>query len=198
MLAALVTIAALAPQHEHPLLWQAYANCPLNANPDAAVLYRLFEIEEAFEFPEHARGLLSAAACHESAYRVDPGRGDRGRSVGMFQWQAWAKSRIELGALTVPEDDPRLDWQAAAMFWASHYKRQIGFVERSCKKLNGYAVMEEMLAASAALTAVRPPICTKRLGQKCVRFKPWCAIKGRLETRHWKRLSVWKNANSGV
>lgn len=147
-------------------------------------------------------GLLVAAWCNEKRYRLTTSCGDDDKSCGIVQFQGWAKKRIravqmELVARSgrpVPKGDPRYDYQAASRFWARHVKSFLPKALKLCKRgsqatWRGYDTQNEMVWASAAVTAVR----TK--SQKGVR----CAWKGRpSESAHWRIRREWHRAAQSV
>lgn len=169
----------------------ASEHCRQNRSPPTAVLRGLLRIEAELGLPNHARGISLAAACRESAFRADPGLGDRGRSAGMFQFMAWAKRRIK-GAKT---RDPRLDWKASARYWISHLIRQRSRVSKHCKGRRGYETRRDMILASSNATAVRSPKCTQRKPNgRCTARVPRCARLGsRSETSHMRTWRRWRD-----
>lgn len=171
----------------------ALAHCPHNRTPDRRILEGLIAIEKEAGLPAAARGLLLAAACRESGFRAHPGYGDNGMSAGMFQFASWAKKRIRRHRTPGYRGDVRLDWRAAARFWAHHVAKQVKSVRAYCKGSRGYKSHESMVWASANTSAVRAPSCkSRRADGRCTSWVPRCARRGRRsETLHWKTRHSW-------
>ena len=161
--------------------------CYANYKPDPKVVDHLLRIEQAAGFPDAARGLLVAAACNESGFQADA-MGDwydirtrkrcknntpgcLPKSLGMLQFQGWAKKRIR--RFSTSKDDPRFDWVASATYWSRHVARQVPRVIREC----GYPNVADIWRA-AHKTAITRPKCGRyrhRNGkQVCVKRIPHC------------------------
>jgi len=168
-------------------------SCPHNKKPDRAIVEELIAIEKEAGFPSAARGLLVAAACQESGIRPNPGKGDGGMSIGMFQFAGWAKKSIRKYATPGHKGDIRLDWRASARFWSRHVARQYGRVYKHCKGYRGYRSKLAMRWASANATAVRYPLCARRrLDGRCIAWSPRCSKRGTgKETLHWRTRARW-------
>lgn len=171
-----IMLASGAPDaSDEEWVTMAMTQCHTNASPSESVIRELTSIEATEGLPG---GLLLAAACNESGYRADPGRGDSGRAVGMFQLWPWASRHVD-----------RLDWRSSARFWAGRVVRNFRRAKSYCKGRRGYRSRLEQWWASAAVTAVRAP---KRENGKLV---PRCAWKGsRGESIHWKIRRAWERA----
>lgn len=166
---------------------EANAICPLNKKPDPKIVKRLLEIGKPL--PKY---LVLAAACNESAIIPNPGKGDGGKAVGMFQFHPWAKKYIKKYSKKQLKD-PRLDWEASALYYVSHNIRQLPRVRKYCKGKGKYTTRSLYLFASANKTAIRFPKCLKRnQNNKCIKRVPRCSYKGG-ETKHWKMMVRIKN-----
>jgi len=188
-LGALVGLLISEAAHADP----AINSCPNRYARDVPrdVIAALWRIDREI-LPPTARGLVLAAACNESGYRAAGKCGDGGRSCGMFQFMRWTIPALRrLGA---KGPDPRLDWRAAARFYAAHVARQAPRVRRYCRGRRGYATRAAMVWASAVQTATRAPKCAARnVAGRCIRRVPRCARRGsRFETLHWQRLRAWR------
>ncbi len=205
LLVSVVVVAA------PPIQGPAMTQCPTNAKPSSQVVATLLRVEVEERVPKLARGILLAAACLESAYRADPGCGDRGASCGMFQFQGWARRwiravQLETGLGTA---DPRLDYEASARYYWRHLIAQLPAVRRHCRGYGGYATRLDYVLASAATTASRHPRCARRgyrcaarvkgrcvrheTRLRCVKRVPRCARRGtKGESNHWRLLQRWR------
>ena len=185
------------------MLTRAVTMCPLNHRPieeQQARLEELLRIEAEERVPGFARGILLAAACRESAYKLRPACGDAGASCGVLQLSGHHRRRLRsMGAVG---DDPRSDWRAAARYWLRHLKRQLPRVA-ACEGRGGYATRAEMLWASANKTATWRAKCAKRkctrrahtgacVRSVCVKLAPRCSRRQQgWETKHWRLLRAW-------
>lgn len=190
------------------MVQQALTNCPNRRHPDERLVRGLFELEAEADMPDVTRGLLAAAACHESSFHPAGKCGDGGTSCGLLQFKGWAKRGIrKMGATG---DDPRLDWKAAARYWLKRVKRAYRMARRDCRGRGGYRTRQAYLWASANKTATWSPKCGRRIAispensrSRCVRFVARCSTpwNGRSaqrgETKHWWRLRLWKRAARG-
>jgi|TARA_R100000008_G_scaffold86449_1_gene79598 hypothetical protein len=101
---------------------------------DPELLEKLMMIEIKHGVPPELRGMLMAAACHESGYNPNA-EGDhkfdkRGRpkAIGMFQmWPWWTRAKPIGYAID------RTDPLASAEAFMAHIKRQIPKVKKRCK-----------------------------------------------------------------
>ncbi len=195
---ALLTAAPAAASSDLALLIEAAkTQCPLNHSPDGELVEALFSLEDRVGLASAARGRLAAAAWQEAAYSPDPGAGDGGASIGIVQFQGWARSGIRaiqnaahwLGGRPVPPGDPRLDWEAAGLYWLTRVQRSYDEVRTYCRGRRGYRTRAFQLWASANLTAVRSP---KYVDGRRV---PRCARRGSRvsETKHIRRLRSWRS-----
>lgn len=223
MIAVLVAVSLLVSTgdeltDEYERVWSvAVDRCPLNKRPTEEQQMRLRElllIEQREGVPKVARGLLAAAACHESAYLLRVSCGDGGRSCGMLQLSPSHNKRLrKFGAVG---RDPRSDWRAVARYWLWLVRRQLPRVTRDCVGRGGYDTREEYLWASANKTATwryacgRWGRCIERDdGGTCTRkacvsqaarcsIPPWRWRRSgkhrRQETKHWARVRDWRSA----
>lgn len=205
LLTALVIQAAPLP--DEALIQQALTNCPNRRRPNEELVRRLFAIEAEANLPAVARGLLAAAACHESSYNPQVHCGDGGKSCGLVQLHGSHSKRLrKLGA---KGDDPRTDWPVATRYWLKRLKRGYRLAKRDCRGRGGYRSREAYLWASANKTATWRPKCgqhrcTRRIDETgpclrrvCVRLlarcsTPWNGRSAqRAETKHWWRKRIW-------
>ena len=91
-----------------------------------AILGELVEIEKTIPIPSSARGIILAAACMESGYRVRPRCGDKGKSCGMFQVRTWLSKRYAVD---------RYDYKGVARALLTHILRSTGKAKRKCGRL---------------------------------------------------------------
>ncbi len=181
----------------------------------AEVARQLLEVERREGLPE---GLLVAAAYEESNCGTATRCGDNERSCGVVQFMGWAIPGIRDVALeldvAVP-DDPRYHVVASATYWSRRVLRGRAYAltgappgvkprpSLACRGRAGYATLGERLWSSANLTAVRAPRCVveeclerdEQLGcsrKRCRLWGPRCAVRGRYETNHWRRLRRWR------
>jgi len=168
-----------------------------------AMVRELFAIEKAEGLPP---GLIAAAAFCESSCRPEIHCGDGGRSCGLLQLSGAHKRKAAQVYREIhgepPKGDPRRDWRTAATYWARRVIRGRRKAEQWCRGRRGYASREDMLWASANLTATWRPKCAKRkcvqrdhAGCKrfvCTQFAARCARRGRYETEHFRMLRSWR------
>jgi len=144
--------------------------------PDRALLEDMLLYERNFGVPDAMRGMVLAAACHESGLNPDA-EGDhkfskRGRSkaIGILQQWAWWEGPV----YRIDRRDPR----QAARAWIAHVHRQIEKVRKPCGLTQDH--QRESLWRVAWVTAVYAP-----------KKDPRCFFKRR-EHRHFKRLKKWR------
>jgi hypothetical protein len=89
------------------------------------ILSDLAQVEKPLPIPESARGILWAAACMESGYRVRPRCGDKGKSCGMFQVRKWLTRRYKVDAY---------DYTGVARALLTQVLRSDGKVRRKCPR----------------------------------------------------------------
>jgi hypothetical protein len=113
------------PSYEE-LVLEARSGCK-RAKPqrDTTKLRALVDIERSLKIPHHARGILLAAACMESGYRVKPRCGDKGKSCGMFQVRTWLSKRYKVD---------RYDYKGVARALLTQVLRSLGKARRKCGK----------------------------------------------------------------
>jgi len=144
---------------------------------DRALLRDLLRFEEEYKVPRRLRGMVLAAACHESGF--NPGsEGDhkfstRGKpkAIGILQqWEWWTTSPWG------PKIDRRNPRQAARA-WVAHVVKQVPKVRKDCHL--GRPSMEDRLWKVAWLTAIRRPSKIPRCYQT---------------SQHWKRFVSWRKS----
>tara|TARA_R110002074_G_scaffold41457_9_gene109876 strand:- start:1859 stop:2623 length:765 start_codon:yes stop_codon:yes gene_type:complete len=123
----------------------------MHAN-DEQLLRRLLDIEKSFGVPSSLRGILLAAACHESGYnpqalgdrKFDKNR--RPRAQGLFQmWKWWEK------AYGIDRTDP----YRSASAYMTHVVKKLKKVKRQCDQRLVRKDKNAWLIAWA--TAIRSP-----------------------------------------
>jgi len=188
---ALVFLASLATSNAAPhsipgvsdeiyeryylLIDQATYNCPNVKNPDRVnvkLLWDLAKIENGFSPPSKMRGMLLAAACHESGYNPNA-KGDRkfskkrkAMAIGLLQFWPWAKKYID-----------RRDALQSAEFWMQRIVRQLPSINRQCKGWRFKSRTRRWLAAWTK--AVRAP----KKGGRCYE-----------KVKHYRLLKRWHRA----
>lgn len=113
-----------------PIVDEAIYNCPY-AKPEKVnvnLLWDLVKIEAKYNPPKSLRGMLLAAACHESGYRPNAlgdftKRTRRPRAKGIVQQWKW----VEKYGVN------RFNPHQAADFWMKHVVRQLKSVKRKCR-----------------------------------------------------------------
>lgn len=128
---------------------EAIFNCPwakqINKDKEE-VVSTLIEIEKQYNLPPELKGMLVAAACHESGYETEA-KGDyrkkKPKALGLFQmWPWWEKT------YKVDRKNP----EASAIAYMEHIKKMHEKVSRQCKIKSP---VKKWLAAWA--TAIRAP-----------------------------------------
>jgi hypothetical protein len=196
-----------APIPDEALIQQALTDCPNRRRPNEELVRRLFEIEAEAKLPPVTRGLLAAAACHESSYNPNVHCGDDGASCGLVQLHG--SHRKGLRRMGATGDDPRTDWPVATRYWLQRLKRGHRLAKRDCPGRGGYASRRAYLWASANKTATWRPKCGKSkcvdriattgscLRRVCTRLVARCSTpwngksQHRAETKHWWRRRLW-------
>ena len=147
---------------------QAIFNCRF-ATPskvDEDLLWQLLKIEDKYNVPDSLRGMLLAAACHESGYNPNA-KGDRKFSkskrkpmaIGLFQmWSWWESKRRGYGI-------NRRDPIQSANAYMQHITRHLKTVKRRCR---GYKLKsrEKKRWLAAWATAIRAPKAGGRCGER--------------------------------
>tara|TARA_B100000131_G_scaffold46985_1_gene41697 strand:+ start:1029 stop:1604 length:576 start_codon:yes stop_codon:yes gene_type:complete len=151
---------------------QATFNCPRIRNPEKVnqkLLWELVNIEREFNVPPVYRGMLLAAACHESGYNPNA-KGDRKfskkrkpKAIGLLQFWKWAEKYID-----------RTNPIESARFWMKRIKRQIPFIKKKCRWRS-----EKRIWLAAWVTAIRYPKKSGRCYEK---------------PKHYYQLKKWKKA----
>ena len=111
---------------ERQIIDRAY-RCPNSRNPDPFYLWRLLEHEERAGIPGDLRGLVLAAACHESGFSPRA-LGDcygtkKCRARGVLQLWRWWERRYNVN---------RSDPDQSAEAWLYHVVRQVPKARRIC------------------------------------------------------------------
>ena len=152
-----ITVQAITYDEIHD---QAVFNCPF-AKPSTnkqKIIEQLIEVEKKHNLPVELRGMLLAAACHESGYNTKA-EGDRKFSKlkkpmakGLFQmWPWWEKTyKIDRGST-----------QQAADAYLKHVKKMIPKVKRACKTRS-----DKKTWLTAWATAIRAPKKDGRCGEQ--------------------------------
>jgi len=148
---------------------------PVSVDLDRDLLRDILRYEEEFDVPPEMRGMVLAAACHESGLQADS-EGDHSfskdgtpKAIGILQqWPWWETSpwgpRIN-----------RRDPQEAARAWLAHLVDQIPKVRKPCRLRR--ASKRERLWVVAWVTAVRAPAKNPRCRQS---------------PKHWRRFKRWR------
>ena len=137
------------------LLDEAVFNCKYRklGKIDHNLLDKLIEIEKKYSPPPELKGLILAAACHESGYNPQA-RGDHrfsksgkvAKAHGLFQmWPWWEHPRRGYG---INRSDP----MQSADAWMKHIVKQIKHVKKSCKYRT-----EKKIWIAAWVRAIRAP-----------------------------------------
>jgi len=138
---------------------EALFNCPF-ANPDSRkgkIISVLIEVEKSYGLPASLKGMLLAAACHESGYNPKA-KGDhkfsknkRPLAIGLFQmWPWWER------AYNIDRSKPK----ESANAYLKHVKSKIQKVKYSCKYRS-----EKKTWLVAWATAIRAPKKGGRCGE---------------------------------
>ena len=141
---------------------EAIYNCK-HANPNTVnekLIWKLIEIEKKYNLPNSLRGLLLAAACHESGYNTKA-LGDRkfskkgkAMAVGLFQMWPWWEKRYKIN---------RSDAEASAHAYLTHVVRQLKGTKKRCKYSRK---QERKLWLASWATAIRAPKKDGRCGER--------------------------------
>jgi hypothetical protein len=138
----------------------ALFDCPYSAPAEKKqkILSTLIDIERSHDLPPSLRGMLLAAACHESGYNPKA-KGDRKfsknnkpKAIGLFQmWPWWEK------AYKIDRRNP----EQSAEAYLQHVKSKIEKVKYACR----YRSVERTWL-SAWATAIRAPKKSGRCGER--------------------------------
>jgi len=154
------------PIQDDEIIYEALNNCR-NANRkrtrvnrrarEEALLLRLLEIEKSYGVPNSLRGMLLAAACHESGYNPNA-LGDRKFSKsrkamahGLFQMWPWWE-RVYHVNRTHPIQ--------SAHAYMKHIVRQTSKVRKNCGKRHSKNIRKRWI--TGWVTAIRSPKATGR------------------------------------
>jgi hypothetical protein len=150
--------------------------------PDRTLLLEMLRYEEEFNVPLELRGMVLAAACHESGFTPDI-EGDHRfskdkktpKAIGILQqWPWWETSPW---GPKINRRNPR----QAARAWVAHVVKQVPKVRRNCRLKR--LTQEDRLWKVSWLTAIRSPSKTPRCFQS---------------SQHWKRFVRWRKSWAGV
>ena len=143
--------------------------------PDWELLRDMLLFEREFNVPDAMRGMVLAAACHESGFNPlaegDHGFSKRGRpvAIGILQQWPWWEGRV----YRINRRDPR----QAAHAWVAHVHRQMLKVRKPCRLTRER--QQTQLWQVAWVTAVRAPAKQPRCSQT---------------PKHYRRLKRWKKS----
>ena len=163
-----VHTARSASFSDDEIIWQALSNCKYASSRrrgetlpayearranEEAVLRELLEIEKRHGVPDSLRGMLLAAACHESGYNR-LARGDRKFSKnkkrylakGLFQMWPWWERAYKIKRTNVNQ---------SANAYLTHIKKQTLKVRRVCGKRIASSEKKKWIVGWA--TAIRAP-----------------------------------------
>jgi hypothetical protein len=136
---------------------QAIYNCP-KISPekvDSTLLWELVKIEAKYKPPKRLRGMLLAAACHESKYNPkavgDFTKKRKPRAEGIVQQWRW----VEKYGVN------RFNPDQASDFWMKHITSQLKSVKRECKFRS-----KTRLWIAAWVKAIRYPKASGRCYEK--------------------------------
>jgi hypothetical protein len=152
-----------APIAYYELAEVAIENCK-NASPmhiDEDLIWTLVEIEKKYNLPPSLRGMLLAAACHESGFNPNA-EGDRkfskhGRpmAIGLFQMWKWWEKKYKID---------RRDPSESAEAYMKHVNKQLKKVKKMCRyRTPG---QQKGLWLSSWATAIRAPKSGGRCGER--------------------------------
>jgi len=112
---------------------EAIFNCPWAKKIDKEkekIVATLIEIEKKYNLPNELRGMLLAAACHESGYEA-AAQGDfrkkRAMAIGLFQMWPWWEKAYKIN---------RRDVTPAANAYMKHVRKMYFKVSNQCKIKN--------------------------------------------------------------
>ena len=127
---------------------------------DQKLIWQLINIEKKYNLPLSLRGMLLAAACHESGYNPKA-LGDRKfskkripKAVGLFQMWSWWEKKYNFD---------RTDPLASAEAYMKHVTKQLKSTKKKCK-YSKRQIKRNWLTAWA--TAIRAPKKNGRCGEK--------------------------------
>lgn len=168
----LILFMALAPQataapvadKDYQLIYEkAFYECPYRKSKDVDgfLLWELVEIEKKFKPPVKLRGMLLAAACHESGYnpkaKGDYDKNRRPRAIGLLQQWPWVAKFYKID---------RTNPHQAADAWMKHIVRQLKHVKKRCKYKTPYRIWR-----AAWVTAIRAPKKNGRCREDALHFR---------------------------
>ena len=164
---------------------EAIFNCPWSKKIDKEkekIVATLIQIEKRYNLPEQLRGMLLAAACHESGYEVNA-KGDfrknRAMAIGLFQMWPWWEKAYKIN---------RRDVAPAADAYMKHVQKMYIKVSRQCKLNNK---TKRWLAAWA--TAIRAP----KKGGRCFERPLFYRVLKKWHSNIKKSSSYERNKKSG-
>ena len=130
---------------------EALFSCPFaKASPEReAIISTLIDVEKKFNLPASLRGMLLAAACHESGFNPKAegdhkfSKSKKAMALGLFQMWPWWEKHYKID---------RTDPEQSASAYLSHVKSKIKKVKNICKLRT-----PERLWVVAWATAIRAP-----------------------------------------
>ena len=143
------------------ILPEAIFHCPFSrgsAVDNIELVEALARIEKEYDLPHDLRGMLMAAACHESGYNP-LARGDhrfskvkKAKAIGLFQMWPWWEKYYKID---------RTDPLASARAYMEHIKKSLKKIKKQCRYKN-----ERKAWLAAWATAIRTPKKTGRCGER--------------------------------
>ena len=142
-----------------------------HTTPDPKLLRDLLDMEIAFGVPTSLRGMVLAAACHESGFNPHA-KGDhkfskkgKPKAIGLLQQWYWVEKFY-----MIDRTDPR----QAARAWLTHWQKSLKKVDKDCRFKS-----EERRWVAAQVTSVRRP--TKDGKARCFQ-----------QSHHFRRYLKWR------
>jgi len=138
---------------------EAIFDCPYaKGGAKVELVENLARIERRYNLPHNLRGLLLAAACHESGYNPEA-KGDHRfskskhpKAIGLFQMWPWWEKHYKIN---------RADPYAAAEAYMQHIKKSFDKIKKTCKYKS-----EKRTWLAAWATAIRAPKAGGRCNEK--------------------------------
>lgn len=141
--------------------------------PDPQLLRDLLDMEVAFGVPLSLRGMVLAAACHESGFNPKA-KGDhkfskqgKPKAIGLLQQWYWVEKFY-----MIDRTDPR----QAARAWLTHWQRSLKKVDKDCRFRSA-----ERRWVAAQVTSIRRP--TKDGKARCFQ-----------QSHHFRRYKKWRKS----
>ena len=165
-----------SPYDDDEIIYEALNNCKYTSRrrhesleryqerlaKDEVLLRKLLEIEKSYNVPNSLRGILLAAACHESGYNPKA-LGDRKFSKnkrkpmahGLFQMWPWWERAYKID---------RMDPMQSAHAYMKHVVRQTKKVRKKCGRY--YSKSDRRRWVVGWVTAIRAPKATGRCKER--------------------------------